>query len=1143
MLDGATVGHAELGHERPDLAEAHPDIKRAALGGFRFQRRVAERVIGTPEVKIVIESLADTREEEILAVVVPPEPPPPPKPDLAEPDSARMKFQLDSPRLSAGRVEEIVSGRLTIDGWVLSRSPIVAMEVWLAGQRLGDAHHGLARQDVAAAFPDWPNAERGGFAFHCPPRGLRDGVHEARLITRCEDGYSHEIAFQVEVKRSDTEREAVSIRRRLAFTGQTLLRDTLRRLDVAPRFDIVLRQGAAGAAATLLTLRSIAAQVLDDWRVTILCDAGTEAAEAAVTTLGGEFAARATILAPEDAGWRAPLGAADHFVMPLTPGDELGVDALAELAVAHGLHPDAEALYADETRISPVSLERKAFLKPDFSPDLLLSTNYIGRPWVVLGHVLAGLGATAATLAEAGEYELILRCAERAGQFQHVPKLLCRRGAATLDTPETDRAALTRAFERQAIQATIEDGALPGLFRVRRTAPVAGKVSIIIPTRAARGLIGVCLKTLREHTAYKNFEIVVLDNIPVTEPAWLSHVHRTADKVERIDEPFNWSRFNNRAAARADGEFLLFLNDDIEIIDPDWLDTLLREVARPEVGVVGARLLYPNRTVQHAGMFLATNGVARHAFRFAAEDDPGYFGLALSQRNVSAVTGACFMVRRGVFDQLGGFDEAHEVVNNDLDFCLRARRAGYLVIYTPYATLIHHEQASRDRMSDVYDTSHFDSAWADVFTAGDTYFNPRLFRHADDHRPDDEPVEPVFSGRPLFDAAAIERLLVIKLDHIGDFVTALPSIRRLKALFPRARITVLAAPAAQSFAAFEPAIDEFIAFEFFHVKSGLGRKEVTEADLAELGRRLTPYRFDLAIDLRKQPDTREVLRICGARYMAGFDHQARFNFLDIALEWESDRGLHNKRNHVSDDLLNLVEAVGQATTSHQPRLEVPETMARAAREALPEPIQALFAKPVVFVHPGVGSAVKQWPLGHFSALINLLIARHGVSVVVIGSPDEAELANTVIAGVRERTAIGSLVGQTPLRDLPALLANATLFIGNDSGPKHIAAAVGVPTIGIHSGVVDTMEWGPVGPTAIALKRGMACSPCYLARVEDCPRDLACLKALEPTLVYEAAVAMLGRPSTAPKEKEPPMTSPAKPPTRKRAAGARKRGTA
>ncbi len=352
---------------------------------------------------------------------------------------------------------------------------------------------------------------------------------------------------------------------------------------------------------------------------------------------------------------------------------------------------------------------------------------------------------------------------------------------------------------------------------------------------------------------------------------------------------------------------------------------------------------------------------------------------------------------------------------------------------------------------------------------------------------------------------------MIKLDHIGDFITAMPSIRRLKELFPRAHITVLSAPAAQSFAAFEPAIDAFIAFEFFHVKSGMGRKEVTVEELQALGERLRPHRFDLAIDLRKQPDTRDVLRHCGARYLAGYDHQAQFNFLDVALEWETDRSLHYKRNHVSDDLLNLVEAVGQASRFHRPTMIVSAEAAQQALERLPDNASRLFDNPVVVVHPGVGSAVKQWPISYFTALIDLLVARHGLRVVLIGSPDEGDLAQEILDHVADKSAIASVVGQTPLRDLPALLANATLYIGGDSGPKHIAAAVGVPSIGIHSGVVDTMEWGPVGASAIALRRTMSCSPCYLARAEDCPRALACLKGLEPNLVYEAAVALLGKP--------------------------------
>jgi ADP-heptose:LPS heptosyltransferase/GT2 family glycosyltransferase len=1132
LLGDDIIGLAQLGHERPDVGDALPEIPGARYGGFQFERRLADLPAGEYRMRAVATTGYGNEHVHDAVIRIDPLPAPPaaeppaeaphaetPQGDVApEATLERLKFQLDSPNVVDGKAVETIGGRLTIDGWVLSRSPIVGMDVWMGGQRLGDVHHGLARQDVGAAFPEWPNSVRSGFAFHCPPRSLRDGVHTIRVTVRCEDSHRYEHAFQVEVKRGDAERDAVNIRRRLPRTGKLFLLNQLDRLGHHPPFTVILRQsGPADAARLRASLFSLLGQAYDLWRLLVLCEepAAADAVRGLLDALGPDLAWRCSVLTSDDIGWTGTLvHDPDALHLLLSAGDELGVDALAELALGSGLRRDAAMIYGDETRPNPVSLEREAFLKPDFSPDLLLSTNYIGRPWAVRGAVLARTAVTPASLQAHGEYDLVLHCAELAGGAHHVPKLLCQRGAADLDDDERAMAALRRSAERRGIAAEVLPTAVPHAWRVRRLTPAKGKVSIIIPTCAARELIATCIRTLRERTAYRDYEIVCVDNIPADNTPWKQFVADHADKVVDMPDAFNWSHFNNRGADAADGEFLLFLNDDIEIEQPDWLDTLMEQASRPEVGIVGPRLLYPTRTIQHAGMFLAESGIARHAFRFAAEDDPCYFGLAMTQRNVMAVTGACMLVRREVFEALGRFNEAHQVVNNDLDFCLRAHRAGLLTVYTPHATLIHHELASRDRLREVYDTQGFQSAWGDLFAAGDPYFNPRLFRHADDHRPDDEPVETVYSGQPLFTPDEIRRLLVVKLDHIGDFITALPSIRRLKQLFPRARITVLAGPAARSFAAFEPAIDEFIAFEFFHVKSGLGRKEVTEDELATLGEQLVPHRFDLAIDLRKQPDTRDVLKYTKARYLAGFDHQARFNYLDVALEWETDRSLHHKRNHVSDDLLNLVEAVGQASRLHAPTLAVGASQAAATLAQLPAPVRGLFDRPVVVVHPGVGSAVKQWPLPYFSALINLLVARHGLNAILIGSPDEAELADAVLAGVTDQSRIASLVGQTPLRELPMLLASAALYIGNDSGPKHIAAAVGVPTIGIHSGVVDTMEWGPVGPAAIALRRTMACSPCYLARGEDCPRDLACLKGLEPNLVYEAAVGLLGRPLVA-----------------------------
>jgi ADP-heptose:LPS heptosyltransferase len=474
------------------------------------------------------------------------------------------------------------------------------------------------------------------------------------------------------------------------------------------------------------------------------------------------------------------------------------------------------------------------------------------------------------------------------------------------------------------------------------------------------------------------------------------------------------------------------------------------------------------------------------------------------------VTGACMLMRRGIYQALGGFEEAHQIINNDLDFCLRAHQAGKLIVYTPYASLLHYEAASRDSLKDVFDLARFEQRWKSIFAAGDPYFSPRLSLHSDDYRPDDEPVETIFSGHPLFHHKDVRRILVVKVDHIGDFITALPAIRRLKGIFPAATIHVLASRAARAFAETEDCIDGFIEFEFFHPVSGLGQVEISKAEYEELRDRLKTYRFDIAVDLRKHLDTRDVLRYTPARLLAGFDHMGQFPFLDISLEWEGDRHLLRKRSHVTDDLINLVEAIGTACAADRTRLNLVASAA-GPPEFLGAKERALFDRPVVAVHPGVGNVMRQWPAEHFASLIDLLVEKNAVNVILIGGPEESALANEVLERVAHRKAVVSLVGKTSLRQLPELLRASALYVGNNSGPKHIAAALGVPTIGIHSGVVDAIEWGPIGERAVALRRDMACSPCYLARQDDCPRGFACMRGLEPTAVQEVAEIFLARP--------------------------------
>ncbi len=1146
-LDDREMGEAELGLPRLDVGEAYRNIPMARYAGFRFSKALDQVPAGEHRIRVVLRNgLDDVRDEHRTVLIERALPPPAPV------ATTGFRLEIDTPSVTAGAAAEPVTGRLTIEGWALARSGISGIEVMLDDQRLGDAHYGLARQDVGAAFPDWVDSLRSGFAFHCPPRSLRNGEHVVRLDVHTCGGETHEHRFSITVRKSEEFEDGIAIRRRITQVEADVSEDILNSLGHRPGFHLILCQQAAIDLDRLLTtIESLRTQVYRDWRLEVLpgdadtgravrslvCEAAEDLAERIdVNDISDEVALGGLIGGAKDA-------VTPRFIGLLSAGDRLGCDALLRIALASGLHRDADLLYADELRPSPVSGELEPFFKPDFSPDLLLSTNYIGRPWFASSALFGRSGITTRDLLQAGEYDAILRCVEHATHVRHVPNLLCQRGVQRIDDAELEAAALARAASRQGIAVEVLAGAAPGAWRFRRTQPATGMVSIIIPTCAARGYIETCIRSLRERTSYRNFEIVCIDNIPAGQVAWKIWLKQNADKIVPMPDAFNWSRFNNRGAEAASGEYLLFLNDDIEVTRPDWLDALLEHAQRPEVAVVGPQLLYPDNKVQHAGMFLATRGTARHAFRFAAADEPGYFGLALTQRNVIAVTGACMLMRRSVHQALGGFEEAHEIINNDLDFCLRAHRVGKLIVFTPYASLVHHEAASRDQLEEVFDTRQFEARWNTLFAAGDPYFSPRLSRHSDDYRPDDEPAETVFAGHPLFRHADIKRILVVKVDHIGDFVTAIPAIRRLKRIFPAAAIHVLASRAARAFAASEDCIDEFIEFEFFHSVSGLGPREISREEYQALRARLAPYRFDLAVDLRKHRDTRDVLRYTPARFLAGYDHMGQFPFLDVSLEWEGDRHLQRKRSHVTDDLINLVEAIGTAGTQERTRLAA--TMPHSTvPEFLPDDARALFDRPVVAVHPGVGNVMCQWPAEHFAVLIDLLVERNAVNAVLIGGGEEAELAEEVLGRIANRGAVASVVGKTSLRQLPDLLRACALYIGNNSGPKHIAAALGVPTIGIHSGVVDAIEWGPIGDRAVAVRRNMTCSPCYLARPDDCPRGFACMRGLEPAYVQEAAEIFLARPVERREterlvEAKPPVAVPKEVPKAKKAAKPRR----
>ena len=1118
-IDGRHEGDATYGIERPDVGNEHPGVPSAI--GFQFEKPMPALGFGTHQIRVIASNAhGDEREETATLVVAPPERP-------------EFRFELDKPATRDGVAADPVTGRLTIEGWALARDGLASIEIGLDGTVLGRANLGMSRPDVGGAFPDWDGAGRAGYNFHCPGRALPDGEHTIEVTARSETGGVHVHRFRVTIRKPDDPEMNVSIRRHVDRVETNTSLGILKQVAWHPAFhwvvlDQAARAGDPGRAKALdLTLRALAGQTWTHWRATILAANARQAKDirAAITRAVPASAERFTVIDPASPAWRQPLaaGTETHFAAVLAVGDEPGRDALMAFALASATRRDADCLYADEFRLPPGATRPDAFFKPDFSPTLLRSSDYIGRPLIVRPALAAEAGATPETLARDGFHDLALRCTAHAGHVHHVAELLCRTDTGLVAAPKAPEAVITAALARAGTGGVVSPGLVEGSWRVRPAAPVAGKVAIIIPTCAAKDHIRTCLTTLRAVTAWPDYEIVVIDNIPDEDTDSKAFVRANADRVVTMPPPFNWSRFNNQAVAASDGDYLLFLNDDIEFEAPDWLDVLVEELSWPGVGIVGPRLLYPNRTVQHAGMFLG-HGMGRHAFRHAEENDPGYFGLAHTRREVIAVTGACMLVRRQVFEDLGRFDETHDVINNDLDFCLRAHKAGLRAVYTPFATLIHHELASRAGLPEEFDTARFTGAWRGLFAAGDPYFNPRLSRHSDDYLVDDEGVRAKYPGHPLFDPAEIRAILVVKLDHLGDFITALPAIRRLKAEFPHARLTALVAPASASMAALEAAIDEAIPFEFFHARSELGEKELTEADLADLTARLAPYRFDLAVDLRKQTSTRHILRCSGAAILAGYDSLGAFPWLDIPLEWDGDVALRFKKRHISDDLLTLVSAIAVMGQADRHVLNPPPVPMRP--EEMPEQARALFARPVVAIHPGSGNVMKQLPERHIAALIDLFLERGDVSVLLVGGADDRDKAAALAAGAAQPDWVASVAGEMRLLDLPRLLAACRLFIGGDSGPKHFAAAAGVASIGVHSGVVDPTEWGPMGPRAVALYRGMSCAPCFLSKPDHCPRALACIEMIDPALVYRQAESFLALP--APKAAVAEAAKPAKP---------------
>jgi glycosyltransferase involved in cell wall biosynthesis len=652
---------------------------------------------------------------------------------------------------------------LHISGWCrpLDGKTITEIRARLR-QKIFPAKYGVVRPDVAATFENQSGALRSGlFLDVLVPPGLSTLELQAR-----RDGEEWETFFKQRVQgplffeSRDDAREAVG-----RYAAWIRLYDQTTRQDRAqiqrqiaqfsqrPLISILLPVYNTDPKWLCRVIESVRRQFYPHWELCVVDDASPEPRVWKILQQQGRSEPRIKLLRRNQNGHVCAASndalslATGDFISLLDHDDELAPTALYFVALELNRNPDLQLIYSDEDKLDRRGCRCEPYFKSDWNPDLFTSQNYISHLTVYRAALVRQVGGFRRGLEGSQDYDLTLRCVEKidASQIHHIPRVLYHWRAADESTatfawakPYAHQAAvraMQEHFDRRSIPASVvTDYAI--YLRAKYPLPaIAPLISIIIPTRDQARFLRRCLESIFAKTDYPNYEVIVIDNesqVPEALEYLTSLTVQERAKVHRLEGAFNYSKLNNVGVSLARGSLIALLNNDLEVINPDWLSEMVSHALRSEIGAVGARLWYPDKTIQHAGVILGGGGIADHAHA-NVPDGPGYFGRAHLTQNFSAVTAACMLMKRDLYLELGGFDEINlPVAFNDVDFCLRLRERGFRIIWTPHAELFHYESASRgfeDTMTKrrrfLAEAAYMESKWNKTLGA-DPYYNPNL---------------------------------------------------------------------------------------------------------------------------------------------------------------------------------------------------------------------------------------------------------------------------------------------------------------------------------------------------------------------------------------------------------------------------------
>jgi len=772
------------------------------------------------------------------------------------------------------------------------------------------------------------------------------------------------------------------------------------------------------------------------------------------------------------------------YVLFLQPGDFLHPNALFELCFElNRIGKTPPLVYFDHDYFVENTVD-KPYYKPGWSPDLLLVNNYINRACVFRRDLLAKIEIIDQPF-YAALYDILLKLAEF-GAGHHKPGILLTMPDSNDERPydPLENIIRTEALKRRGIDGVIE-GNKYGMASLKRNLSGNPKISIIILTCYTKSFIENCLKSIKEVTTYKNYEIIVVDNSRKAPNYGENRLKDFQCKILYVNESFNWSRLNNLGAKEASGDILVFINDDTEIISPDWLERMAVEAQRPEIGMVGPIVLYANGIVQSAGGFkIAHHGGGYHSFLWEPEDSAVYHNFLHYTRNTTYVMGACFIIEKKKFNEVGGLNESLILECNETDFALRLTSNGYNNLTMADVKIIHFERASRNGLDEQPSWKRFWEINNDELQKQDVYFNPYLNSYLNNYSEDPSPTVFRHIGSPSISSAGINKIIIVKLDHIGDVVLSLPAIRKARKLFPDAQIDVLCGPWAKGLLEQQPEINNIWCFDLW--KDIDTKKENILSSIQK-------EKYDLAINLRKYPDTK-LLTTRLADYCLLFSEDAATDNISHSVPAIGRNNGHIVKWHFKDQLLSLVN-----TLEYDETLDKEVSVSSEIRDKVDKIVETmpLFQSNLLIgMHVGSNAVSRMWPIENFSELCDLIHKRTDATIVLFGGENEEPINKCVIDLVSKKDRIISVAGNFSLTEFFYIVKKVDYFIGNNSGPVHVAGIQGISTLVIFGGRHPSSEWMPIGHT-ISIERIPQCSPCY---DYECSQN-HCLTKIDPANVF------------------------------------------